>query len=180
MNDNKKNEAYSTKKLAICAMLSALSVVLLYAGSLIEVLDISMAVFASLLCIIAVIEYSGSAPWMIYGVTSILSLLLLPSKTPATLYALFFGFYPILKENFEKRGKLLCWVLKEAVFNVSLAFMITASILLLGLTDNALVTPITLSVLILLAELVFVLYDIALTRLITFYIVRLRSRLRFK
>lgn len=171
---------YSAKKLAVCAMLSALGVVLLYLGSLIDILDISMAAIASLLCIIAVIEYGKGAPWMIYGVTSILSLLLLPNKTPAAFYAIFFGFYPILKEKFEKQRKLVCWVLKEAVFNVALVLLLLISIFLLGLTDNMLVNPITVTILVVLAEAVFVLYDIALTRLITFYFVRLRSRLRLK
>ena len=62
----KKGKGYSAKKLAVCAMLSALGVVLLSLGALISVMDISMAVIASLLCIVAVIEYGGSAPWMVY------------------------------------------------------------------------------------------------------------------
>ncbi len=176
----KRNNAYSAKKLAVCAMLCALGVVLLCVGSLIEVLDISMAVIASMLCIIAVIEYGSGAPWMIYGATSLLSLILIPFNTAATFYALFFGFYPILKEKFEKKQKVVSWLLKEAVFNVCLALMITTSILFLGLTDNVLVTPITVALLVIVAEIVFVVYDIALTRLITFYIIKLRSRLRFK
>ena len=93
----------STRKLTTCALLAALGVVLLYLGSLVEVLDVSMAVIVSLFCIFAVIEYGGSAPWLIYAVTGVLSLILLPIKTPALLYLLFFGYYPILKEKLEKR-----------------------------------------------------------------------------
>ena len=90
-------------------MLSALGVVLLYIGSLVEALDLSAAVLASLACIIAVIEYGKGAPWAVYGVTSVLSLILLPVKTPAAFYAIFFGFYPILKEKIERRPRLLQW-----------------------------------------------------------------------
>lgn len=176
----KRSEKYSAKKLALCAMLSALGVILLYAGSLIEIVDISMAVVASLTCVIAVIEYGGSAPWMIYGVTSILSLLLLPNKAPAALYAIFFGFYPILKEKLEKKSKLLSWILKEIVFNFCLVIMVVVDIFLLGLVDNSLINPITLTVGAIVVEAVFVLYDIALTRLISYYIIRLRSRFKFK
>jgi hypothetical protein len=46
-------------------MLSALGVVLLYIGSLVEALDLSAAVLASLACIIAVIEYGKGAPWAV-------------------------------------------------------------------------------------------------------------------
>jgi len=161
-------------------MLSALGVVLLYVGSLLEVLDISMAVIASLLCIIAVIEYGGSAPWMIFGVTAILSALLLPNRTPAFFYASFFGFYPILKEKLEKLPRVVCWVLKEIIFNVCLVIIALGTYFLFMSKDNALINPLTLSVGIVLCEAVFILYDIALTRLISFYIARLRNRIKFK
>lgn len=177
-NRGKKSD---TKRLTVCAMLSALGVVLLYLGSLIEVLDISMAVIASLTCVIAVIEYGGGAPWSIYGVTSVLSLILLPNKTPAAMYAIFFGFYPILKEKFEKRGKVSSWILKELVFNVCLVIMGIAMYFLTMIGDNTLFSsPILFALLILAAELIFALYDVALTRLISFYVISVRHRFKFK
>ena len=176
-----KNKRSDTKKLTMCAMLSALGVILLYIGSIIDVLDISMAVLASLACIIAVIEYGKSAPWAIYGVTTVLSLILLPNKTPAVFYAVFFGFYPILKEKLEKLNKITAWVLKEVVFNVCLVLMALAAYFFITVGDNALLnSPIIIAGMALLAELVFVLYDVALTRLISFYIVSLRHRFKFK
>lgn len=177
---NKKSNSYSTKKLTVCAMLSALGVVLLIAGSFIEVLDISMAVVASLFCVIAVIEYGGSAPWLIYAVTAILSLLLLPQKTPAIFYSIFFGFYPILKERFEKKSKMTSWIFKEIVFNICLVILAFVSLKMLTLGENALINVYTVSAGIALAEAVFVLYDIALTRLITYYVINLRHRLKLK
>ena len=162
-------------------MFSALSVVLLYLGSLIEILDISMAVTASLTCIIAVIEYGKSAPWAIYGVTSVLSIILLPNKTPAVLYAAFFGFYPILKEKFEKLSKPVSWILKEVVFNICLVIM-TVAVYFISTSGGDILSkslPL-LAATAILAEVVFVLYDIALTRVISFYIVKLRHRFKFK
>ena len=41
-------------------MLSALGVVFLYLGAFVEVMDLSMAVFASFVCVIAVVEYVTS------------------------------------------------------------------------------------------------------------------------
>lgn len=175
------NQRKNTKRLALCAMFSALSVVLLYLGSLIEILDISMAVTASLTCIIAVIEYGKSAPWAIYGVTSVLSIILLPNKTPAVLYAAFFGFYPILKEKFEKLSKPVSWILKEVVFNICLVIM-TVAVYFISTSGGDILSkslPL-LAATAILAEVVFVLYDIALTRVISFYIVKLRHRFKFK
>lgn len=177
-NRDNKN---ATKKLTVCAMLAALGVVLLYVGSFVGIVDISMAVIASFLCIVAVIEYGGGAPWLIYGVTAILALVLLPNKTPAALYTLFFGFYPILKEKFEKLPRVWSWVLKELTFNITWVIMALASIFLtLGENNTLLENPILIGVTFVLAEVVFVLYDIAMTRLISFYIINLRKRFKFK
>ena len=162
-------------------MLAALGVVLLYLGSIVEVLDLSMAVIASLTCIIAVIEYGKGAPWAIYAVTSLLSLILLPNKTPAVFYAIFFGFYPILKEKFEKHSRIFAWAFKEIVFNICLVAMCFAVYFLSTTGQSTLFSsPIFIAIMVLAAELVFILYDIALTRLISFYIINLRNRFKFK
>ena len=167
-----------TKKLTVCAMLSALGVVLLLLGSFVEVVDLSMAAIASLLCVFAVVEYGGAAPWLVYAVTGVLSFVLLPNKTPAAMYVVFLGYYPIIKEKIERLKNPIAWLCKELVFNASLAVLLLAFKFLIMPTVNY-AWWIYLGI-VALAEVVFVLYDIALTRLITFYIVNLRHRFRFK
>ena len=159
-------------------MLSALGVILLYVGSIIQVADLSMAVLASLLCVFAVIEYGKTAPWLVFGVTSVLSLVLLPQKTPAVVYTLFFGFYPILKERFEKFDRIRCIVFKELVFNAALIVILLAmKFLFLEFAD----IPFMLYLIaIVLCEAVFLVYDFALTRLISLYVYKLRKRFRIK
>ena len=167
-----------TKKVALCAMLSALGVVVLYLGSLIEVIDISMAVIASLFAVVAVIEYGHLAPWAVYAATGILSAVLLPSKLPAVMYIVFFGFYPIVKEKIEKiRYRFVGWIVKEIVFNVCLiSLMLIAKWFMLD-PEGMLVFEVIFFGL---ANVTFVLYDIALTRLISVYIFRLIRKFRFK
>ena len=91
----------ATRRLAVSAMLAALGVVLLLLGSFVEVLDLSMAAIASMLVVFAVIEMSRRYGVLIYAVTAVLSLLLLPTKTPALVYAAFAGYYPVLKAVLE-------------------------------------------------------------------------------
>ena len=167
-----------TKQLTFCAMFSALGVILLYLGSIIEVVDVSMAVIASLFCVLAVIEYGKGAPWMVFFVTAVLSLLLLPNKSPAVYYAFFFGFYPILKAYFERLDKVRSWIFKEIVFNVCLAVIVV--LIKLFFMPSVSIPFMLYAIAIVLCEGVFVLYDIALTRLITFYLFRLRHRFKFK
>ncbi len=170
----------TTKRLTVCAMLSALGVVLLLLGSIINVIDISMAVIASLLCVFAVIEYGKSAPWLVFAVTSILSLLLLPAKAPAVMYLLFFGYYPIIKEKIEKKPRAVAWLLKELTFNLALLLLLVLSHLVLFPGGELSTMLLYYAVLAVMAEVAFPLYDIALTRLISLYLVRIRPRFRFK
>ena len=166
-----------TQYLTAAAICVALGVVLLALGSLIEVLDISMAVLASLTVVFARIELRGKYPYLVFAATALLSLLLLPQKTPALLYACFAGFYPILKGVFEgKLPRALCFAAKVASFLCGLVLYVFLSVKIFFIGEvvwkNAylwLVLP---------AVGVFVVYDIALTRLITAYFTRLRSRLR--
>ena len=173
------NSRDRTRRVAVCAMLSALGVVMLYLGSMIEVVDISMAVIASLLCVFAVIEYGGAYPWLVFAVTSVISMLMLPNKTPAAMYVVFFGFYPILKEKLERKPKVISWIFKELIFNAALALMIVLVLFVFTMGEIKVETYLVV-LLAVLAELMFVLYDIALTRLISLYLFRLRKSFIFK
>lgn len=166
-----------TRMMTLCAILSALCVVILYLGSFVEVLDLSVAVIASLPVIVLVIERGRGYPWMIYGVTAILSLLLLPNKFPALVYAAFAGFYPILKEKIEKLPmRLLRLVLKLAIFNASLGLMVLVSRLLVVDLDMGMVLWVTAAIL----NGTFLFYDYALTVLITSYLRVWRKKLRIE
>ncbi len=113
-----------TKNLALASLFCALGVVFLYLGAVIEVLDMSAAFLASVPILLAVIEMGGAWPWLIYAVTSILSLVLLPVKLPCVYYILLLGFYPIIKRVLEKhlRG-VLGFLVKMGVFGVCLVGM---------------------------------------------------------
>lgn len=170
-----------TRKLVVSAMLCALGVIILMLGSLIEVLDLSVSVIASLLCIWAVIEIGGMYPWMIWIVTSVLAILLLPQKTPALFYALFAGFYPMVKEKLEKRFRpAIAFPIKLGVFHISLLLMYGVFKLFIPAALEGLVMGWFLLALYVGAVAVFIIYDYALTRLISGYLFRLRKYFKMK
>ena len=169
-----------TKYLTLCAMLCALGVIILALGAFIEVLDISVAVIASLLCVYAVIEMGGGYPWLVYAVTAVLSVLLLPQKTPALFYALFAGYYPILKERIERLRRPLGLPIKLAIFHVALGAMVAVALLFFPGSLPIKEQLWYFAALYVLGVACFILYDIALSRLISFYLFRLRNRFRIK
>lgn len=166
-----------TRALTVSAVLCALGVILLAFGSLLQVLDLTMAAVASFLVIFAVIELGGKYPFLIYAVTSVLAVLLVPYKTAALLYLCFAGYYPILKALLEGNlPRTWAWVLKILSFNAGLALMLFLAIKLFSAFE---ITATWYYFVLPAFSLVFVVYDVALTRLITAYVHKWRSRFRF-
>ena len=162
-----------SKKIAIAAIMSALSVVLLLLGSYLQVMDMSAAAIASFIVMLSVIELGGGYPYLIWAVTGILSFLLVPDKFGAVLYIVFAGIYPIFKAMFERIHYIVSWVLKLSFFNTALTAFVILTRYLLALPDSVGFTVIVYG----LGNLVFVLYDITATQFITLYLVKLRKRL---
>ena len=140
----------------------------------------------------AVIELGGAYPWLIFITTSLLSIVLYPSGTACWLYLIFFGYYPIVKEKIERLPKAVAWILKLALFNVSvLAYVAIAYFLFFGGANAGSLKDAFTSVvggadagftlaiaLYAVLNLVFILYDVAMTRIISFYFIKLRHRLK--
>ena len=166
-----------TRALTVSAILCALGVILLALGSLLQILDITMAALASFLVVFAVIEIGGKYPFLIYAVTALLAILLVPYKTAPLLYLCFAGYYPLLKAVLEGHlPRVWAWVLKLVAFNAALALMILLAFALFADFTG----PATWYYYLLpLCSVVFVIYDIALTRVITMYLHHWRQRFRF-
>ena len=176
MSANKKRRK-QTKLLTVGAMLSALGVVVLGLGSLINTLDLTVAALASFFCIYAVIEMGGPYPWMIWGVISLLGLVLLPMpKSPAVLF-LFIGCYPIFKEKFEKRPRWLCFILKLVTFHIMAGLFFLTTFLFFP-TELVGYAPWMFIIGYFFAVATFMVYDYALSKIITLYLLRLRDRFK--
>jgi hypothetical protein len=172
----KNGVSKQTRRISACGILSALGVICLSVGSLIEVMDLSMIMIASFLIAFAVIEMGKRWAWLIWGVTALLSLLLLPNKLAALLY-LMGGMYPIVKSTLERLRPLLSWAGKLVAFNgVQILFLMIARELF-GMTglDFSLSWGVLLF-----NNVLFILFDIVLTVFITFYLVKLRRRLKIQ
>lgn len=169
------------KYLTVSAVLCALNVIVLALGSFIEVVDVSVAVIASLLTAYAVIEMGGTYPWMIWLVTSVVSFLMLPAKSPILFYAFLAGYYPILKEKIERRfSRPIEWLCKSGILVAACGLIYLAARLFFPvLLEGYEGIPMLLLLFVMIAV-VFVLYDYCLSQLITFYLVRLRRRFHLK
>ena len=167
--NNKKSPA---KNIAFSAILCALGVIIMFLGAVIETIDITMAALASFLVIVCMIEVGGYMPFLVYVSTSTLSFLLLPNKTVAIIYVMYFGFYPIIKKYLERLPIIFSWVAKFAVFNVAIAlyYIFLKDVLFPDIDSIKLY-------LVLLLNVIFFTLDMAQTLFITAYVRRFRKML---
>ncbi len=164
----------TARRLSLCAMLVALGCALLYVGALLDVLDLSVAAAVSFLSLFAVRELPRRDGWLVYAATALLSLLLLPVKTPAVLYALFGGWYPLVRPWLARLPRVASLLLKLLLFNAALTLYLFLSVKLLGMEAEALWVLIVLYAV---GNPAFVLYDILLARCLALYELRLRPRI---
>ena len=166
-----------SKKIALCAILSAFSVLMLFIGAVIDVLSMTMTAVASLFIVVVMIEIGPPYPWLSWGVTSALSMILLPNKLPAILYLLFGGLYPILKAQFERLHYVVAWILKLSFINTALLLTVTATKYIFYLNDSSIDFTVPF---LLLGNAALILYYIALSKLILLYIVKIRHHMGLK
>lgn len=114
----------SASRVALGGVLAALSLLLLYLGSMMPTGRMGMVAVAGLVPAAAVVSGGLAAGFLCYGAAGLLGLLLLPDKGCAVLYLLFFGLYPMAKSLIERLRRLpLELLLKLAFFNLMLAVL---------------------------------------------------------
>lgn len=177
MKNNNNHLRQRIKNIAAASVFSALGVVILSLGSVIEVLDLTLCAAASILVVLSVIELGSYWPYLVYLTTGLLSALLLPNKFPAVVYLLFGGIYPILKASFERLHYIVTWLLKFSFFNTQLLLIIFISVYVLRIEETGLAYSIAVLAL---GNVTFLLYDFVLSKLITLYIIKLRRLFGFK
>lgn len=171
-------------QIALSGLLSAIMVVTMLLGSVFPLTSILCPAIAGLFLIPAVRECGFGSGAMLYVTVSLLSILLIPDKEAALIFALLLGPYPMLRPYFNRISKktiqiavklLFCNLLTALVY-LLLLFVIAPGALA---SDYADYTTATILVLIALTNVVFLLYDICLQRVSFLYEYKLRNQLFF-
>jgi hypothetical protein len=167
-------------KLAFCGVIAALSTVLMFLTGLAPTATLALPAIAGCLLIPVVVEAGLAWGAGVYGVCCVLSFLLAPDREAFLFYLLFFGYYPVLYAVLGRiRGRVLRYAAKLLVFNAAVALEVLLSVYVLGVPVESFfilgwIGPVVMW---LLANVVFILYDLALDGLILQYYRRLHPRL---
>lgn len=155
-----------TKNTAVCGLMTALSVVLMMLTTLIPVFMYVIPIVTGI--IVLFVADVSNKKWGagVYFSTAFLSLLLITDKEAALTYALFFGYYPLIKESIEKLPKALAWILKIVLFNIAAVGIGVISFYVFGISGDEYdeFGKYTIPILLIMANVAFVLYDFCLTK----------------
>ena len=166
-------------KTAMGGMVTALSVVILMPTAL-DLFVYALPAMAGMLTMFCVVELGKNWSVGVYAATSFISLLLVPNKEAAILYIAFFGYYPIVKSVLEsKLPKIPEYIFKFLIFNVSVVAAYAVLVKVLGMPfdalmgtegDDSVFAQYIAPIMLLLGNVVFIVFDIALTRIVTVYL----------
>ncbi len=172
----------NSSKTALGGMIAALSVTIMLLTSVITSLQFALPAMAGALLILIVIEINKGWATCTYVTVSILSFLILPNKEAAMVYFAFFGCYPIIKPILERNIKInaLCYFLKFMFFNATAIGAYAVIIYVMGIPIEGMEKfgAYAIPALLLLANIMFISYDICLTRLVTLYLNKWQRKFR--
>jgi hypothetical protein len=165
----------STKavKLAFSGVLCALSVTVLFLGSLFPLVEYAIPTLSGLCLIPIVIEIDRKYAFLAFAAASATGLIVVPRKEFALLFLLFLGYYPIVKSYVESKFRFIAeWALKLGLFNAGMIAAFFVSINLLSIPKEEFsIGGVYLPWLLLLAgNGAFIIYDLAITRVVMLYI----------
>lgn len=155
-----------TKNTALCGVMTALSVVLMLFTAVLPVLMYVLPIVTGLLVLFTADITNKKWAAGVYFSTAFLSVLLLTDKEAALTYCLFFGYYPIIKDVIEKLPVWASWILKLLIFNIAAVLIGVTGTFIFGVSGEEYneFGKFTIPILLFMANLVFILYDICLTK----------------
>ncbi len=111
----------ATRHMAMCAVLCALSVVVLAFGTLLEILDLTSAFLAATVILLILMSYGPRYAWLSYAVTGVVGLIFMPQSLAVWTYIGLAGYYPVIKRPLDRLPRAMAWLVKLALFAAVMA-----------------------------------------------------------
>lgn len=167
----------NSKVIAYSGVATALSVVMLFLGSIFWVLGYTMPLVASLVMIILLDSISQKSALLTFISTSIISFILLNDKECVLLYILFFGYYPLIREKINDiKPKSLSYLLKFITFNAAMVLTQVLCVYVFGIPFDDMLGKWGIVLFVLCLNLVFVVFDKLYTLLLKLYRIKLKKK----
>lgn len=163
-----------TKKLAFASILTALAALCLCGSILLPTGRMVMLFMSSFCILVATIECNTRFSLLSYISTTLIGFLFMPFKLQLFLYAGILGYYPVVKMYIERiNNRKLEWLVKVLFFSAILiiAYFMLRYFFMPRIDFGVLMDYVFahLPVIVIAAEIIFIVYDYLLSMLATYY-----------
>ncbi|MDK2802547.1 MAG: hypothetical protein KFW09_04135 [Oscillospiraceae bacterium] len=166
MKNSSKNS-----NISFCGVIVSISVIALFSVGIFPFFDFAIPAFAGILLISVVIEWGYKWSFISYIVVCIVGFFISTSKLSVFFYFIIFGYYPILKSVIEKINiYIIEYIIKFIFFNIILGIIFLLSSLILNV--NQILNSFGdygFSTIFISANIVFYVYDIAISKIVYWY-----------
>ncbi|MEG1931941.1 MAG: hypothetical protein RR075_02405 [Pygmaiobacter sp.] len=172
----------SSRKTALCGILAALSAVMMFLGGLLPLATFTAPAIAGIFLLPLALDFGTKAGLLAYVAVSLISFFIVPDREISLIFIFLLGYYPIVKALLDKlHPRPVQWIAKVALFNAAIFSMYSIILFLFPIravveefSDSSLLFTVGL---VLLANIAFVVYDLALVKVRLLYYYRLRPKL---
>lgn len=130
------NSRKTSYKVAVGGVVSALCLTLMFMTGVFPLLSMAIPIYAGAMMIVVAREVSTGWAFAAYLAVSILSLFLTPDKEAATLFIMYFGYYPIIVSRLGKiKYAPLKILIKLSIFNGAMIIWYKLIAFIMGVYD---------------------------------------------
>ncbi len=167
----------------MCGVMCGLSIVLMLSGSIIPFATFCAPAMSGLLLMPVAVECGMRLAWVCYGAISALAVLFVPDKEMAAIFVFLFGCYPLLKAYIQRiPGRGLQFLVKAGFFNGAVLAMYGMLLFIFPMPslveEFAQTAQWMLAALLVMGNVCFWIYDVALNNVLHVYVLKMQPRLR--
>ncbi len=169
-------------KVSLGGIITALSIVFMFMTGLLPLFVYVIPALCGAMLLIIAIEISSTWSYLTYAAISVLSLLLVPDKEAALLYVFLMGFYPTLKLRLDKIKPIaLSYTVKLLIYNLLIVLYYNITIRIISSSslqeDMGEFGRYGIYIFWAVTNVVFLIYDIAIGRLMGLYLDWIRKKI---
>ncbi len=178
-----------SKEITLGGIMVALTSIILYSTSLIPINTLTILTIASAIIPICIIRSEIKTAIFVYIASTVIAFFIVPINI-SVLYAIFFGIYGIIKFFAERSRSKFEILYKIGFFNIAfvIGFILFQNVLGINIIKgveeiisrfiNGDIKVIVFALILVVANLIFLVFDYALTLIISFYMDRIHKKIR--
>ena len=161
-------------RVSLTAMFASMSLLFLYLASVLPTMRITMYFLSSVFVMGLVLEEEIGLAFLMFVADSLLSLLIMPDILRVVPYVLFFGHYGIGKYFIQThvRDKIVNYILRLLYYNIALVliYLLAKEVVFKDILSSG----VAFWLLVILAEIAFVIYDFLFAKVTAYYFNNIR------